>query len=41
MGGPMAAAESAGALWRRIALIALGFFVVLALVLVIALVMHR
>jgi eukaryotic-like serine/threonine-protein kinase len=41
MGGAMAAPDSAAGLWIRVALIALGFFVVLALVVVIALVMHR
>ena len=41
MGGAMASADSPAGLWIRVGVIALGFFVVLALVIVIALVMHR
>jgi len=41
MGGAISAPDSAAGLWIRVVLIALGFFAVLALVVVIALVMHR
>ena len=41
MGSPMASAETPAGLWLRVALIALGFFAVLALVIVISVVMHR
>ncbi|MDR3687488.1 MAG: serine/threonine-protein kinase [Coriobacteriia bacterium] len=41
MGGPISAPDSEAGLWIRVVLIALGFFAVLALVVVIALVMHR
>jgi eukaryotic-like serine/threonine-protein kinase len=41
MGGAMAAADSPLRLWLLVGAIALGFFAVLALVIVIALVMHR
>jgi len=41
MGGAMAAADSPAGLWIRVALIALGFFAVLALVILVSVVMHR
>lgn len=41
MGGPMAAADTPGALWIRVALIAGGFFLVLVLVVLISVVVNR
>jgi serine/threonine-protein kinase len=41
MGGAMASADSAAGLWLRVALIALGFFVVLAVVIIVSMVVQR
>ena len=41
MGSAMGSIETAAGLWTRVVLIALGFFAVLALVVVISVVMHR